>query len=559
MNRIKKYLCLLLVLLFGVSVLCPAVSAFDSGKTYYVDSIDGSDSGDGLSKETAWKTLGPAISMGLFLEAGDSILFRKGGTYECAVTVSYNGTKDSPVVFSSYGEGDKPVLWTNERKEVFQFIDCSYITVSDIAITAPNGGGIWIDTINKTSEGITLDNIYFYGIQNYKVNSRDNLSAGAAAARAAVMVKGLPARSRYAVNDLTIKNCEIYDCANGISLWGSWNDEQAPWCENEEDIDPVFNTGVLVENCYFHEMDAEAIIVGICDGALVTNCRAINCCQGEGVDENGEILYFTAAMWFWGSVNSTIQYCEIAGQKNVGDGMAVDFDSYSHNCTYQYIYSHDNVRFMCNCPNYSGQHGNTVRYCLSVNDNGGRSRMAGSAGEYGFSFYNNTIINCGEFQMQYIHDSFVANNIIIPMEGAVVSYDLFQLGENNVFTNNCYYDVMTPLVDIGSLNTVPGFSGGDFTDRLSFELSGDSPLIGAGVKVDDDLEYDFFGNKITSNNIGCYGGNGTDAEYESESFFTKILRTVNDIMTVLRHEFDVIKEEIEELIDKRKQDTVVNA
>ena len=190
-------------------------------------------------------------------------------------------------MISSYGEGEKAILKTEANTEVLQLIDCSYVTISNLHFIAPNGGGIWIDTLEKTSEGITIDNVLFTDMQNYEGSNRDNLSMGAAVARAAIMIKGLPARSRYAVNDLTITNCEVYNCANGFLIWGSWNDEQNPWCKTEEEVDPIYNEGVLVKNCYFHEMDAEAVVVGICDGALVTHCRAINCCQGEGIDEKG--------------------------------------------------------------------------------------------------------------------------------------------------------------------------------------------------------------------------------------------------------------------------------
>ena len=502
---------------------------------YYLDSVAGDDSNSGTDINSPVKTI--AGLKDLNIGPGTHFLFKNGGEYECAVTLTCSGTKENPVVISSYGEGEKALLYTNDKKEVFCLFDCSYVTVSDVHIKAPNGGGIWIDTYNQTSEGIVIDNVYFTDMQNYQVHSRDDFSRGAAAARAAVMVKGLPARSRYAVNDLTISNCEVYNCANGFMIWGSWNDEQAPWCE-EEDIDPVYNEGLLIKGCYLHEMDAEAVVVGICKGALVTHCRAINCCQGVGVDKNGEIEYFTAAMWFWGSESSTIQYCEIAGQKNFGDGMTVDFDSFTHNCTYQYIYSHDNVRFMCNCPNHSGHHGNTVRYCLSVNDNGGRSTTAvGAQGEHNFSFYNNTIVNCGEFQFKNLYDSYIANNIIVAGEGATFAYDV-DPSRNNVFENNCYYDIMNPLVDIGAMNTVPGFSGTDYSDPESFKLSADSPLIGAGAAVDVDT--DFYGNPVESNNIGCYGGKGTDAEYKGESIIEKIIRTIRNIITTLKHEIYVI-------------------
>ncbi len=539
MKKVGKILCfaLALTVVFG-SMAAFSYAAENAKNYYYIDAINGDDSNSGTEIDSAVKTL--AGLKELNVGPGTHFLFRNGGEYECAATLTCNGTKENPVVISSYGDGEKAVLYTNEKTEVLRLFDCSYVTVSDLQITAPNGGGIWIDTYNQTSEGIIIENVYFYDMQNYEVHSRDDFSNGAAVARAAVMVKGLPAKSRYAVNDLTIRNCEVFECANGFMLWGSWNDEQNPWCQNEEDIDPVYNEGTLVENCYFHEMDAEAVVVGICKGALVTNCRAINCCQGgEELDENGKIEYFTAAMWFWGSESSTIQYCEIAGQKNIGDGMAVDFDSHTNNCTYQYIYSHDNVRFMCNNPNYSGHNGNTVRYCLSVNDNGARSTTAvGSSGEHNFSFYNNTIVNCGEFQFKNLYNAYIANNIIVPEDGATFAYDV-DSSRGNVFENNCYYNALTPLVDMGAMNTLPGFSGTDYSDVNSFKLSADSPFIGAGTKIDG-VEKDFFGNPIQSNNIGCYGGTGTDAEYEEEGIFELIIRTIKNFFQTIWHEIYVI-------------------
>ena len=538
----KKALSILLALFMVLSTQGLIAFAQGTENYYYVDSVNGDDSNTGRDIDHPAKTIwGLDITE---ISAGTHFYFKNGGEYDCAVTLTCSGTKENPIVITSYGEGEKAILKTNEHTEVLRLFDCSYITVSNLQITAPNGGGIWIDTLNQTSEGIVIDNVYFTDMQNHTVTSRDNFSNGAADARAAVMVKGLPARSRYAVNDLTITNCEVYNCANGVLLWGSWNDEQNPWNCTEEEIDPVYNTGVVVENCYFHDMDAEAVVVGICDGALVTNCRAINCCQGEGVDENGEILYYTAAMWFWGSENSTIQYCEIAGQKNVGDGMAIDFDSHSNNCTYQYIYSHDNTRFMCNCPFYSGHNNNTVRYCLSVNDNRGRSRLSANPGEHGLNFYNNTVINCGDFYMIDMYNSVIANNIIVPADGCVVAYDMADyFRDGNVFMNNCYYNTDTPLCDITSLNTVPGFTGNDYADMYSFALSAGSPLIGAGVEIEgNDLTTDIFGNKITSNNIGCYGGSGEDTEYTREGFVEKIIRIIKSLYIRICREIEGLKD-----------------
>lgn len=536
MKKTISYLLTVCILLTSISIIAFATSS----KTYYIDSINGNDSNSALSPDDAVKTI-----RGLkFNEVspGDTFLFRNGGVYEETIYISdWNGTKDAPIVISSYGDGKKAVLRTDLPTDVITLVDCSYITISDLDITAPNGGGIWINTINKTSEGITLDNIYFHDMPNGKVTTRSDCTNGAARARSAVMVKSFPQASRFPVNNLTISNCEVDNIANGFIIWGSWNEEGNGWVENEKDIDPVFNEGLLITDCYLHDMDAEAILIGICEGALVTNCRMIDTCQGEGLDENGEIQFFTAACWFWGSRNSTVQYCEIAGQKNYGDGMTVDFDSYSHGCTYQYIYSHDNMRFMCNNPNYSGHHGNTVRYCLSINDNGGRSTTAvGSAGEHELNFYNNTIINSAEFQLLNMYNAIVANNIFVMQNGATFAYDIGTSFKGNKISNNCYYNVMTPLIDLTSFNTKPGFAGEDTDDILSFVLSEDSPLIGAGIEIEGAPETDFYGNTITSNNIGCYGGNGVDVPYQAETRIEKLFRMIKNVFETLIHEIIVI-------------------
>ena len=527
----KRFFCLFLTVLLLLSALpCYAV---DSSVTYYVDSVNGSDQNTGTAPEQAFQTVEPLKT--LTLTPGAKLLFCRGGSYPCELTLTCSGTKDEPILISSYGDETlgKPHLYTDSHTEVLRLFDCSYVTVSDLEITAHNGGGIWIDALQQTSVGITLTGLDMHDMQNVEWTDRDNLSNGAADARACVMVKGLPARSRYAVNDLTITDCDMYDCGNGISLWGSWNDEQTPWCE-EEDIDPIFNTGTLVENVYFHDMDAEAIIVGICDGALVTRCRSIDCCQGKGLNEDGSIKYFNAAMWFWGSVNSTIEHCEIAGQKNVGDGMSVDFDSYSHHCTYQYIYSHDNQRFVCNNPNHSGHHGNVVRYCLSVNDNGGSNRLGGSAKEYGIQFYNNTIINCLDFDISRIPDGLVANNIFAPLPGYHVRYDLDSRKQNTVITNNCYYNTLVPIVDRHPFVQTPGFVSDKLDEADSFRLVTGSPLLTKGIDTGCELTEDFFGNPITQNSVGCYAADGVAGKYPKADALTFVFRYIRVILQTLK-------------------------
>lgn len=99
-----------------------------------------------------------------------------------------------------------------------------------------------------------------------------------------------------------------------------------------------------------------------------------------------------------------------------------------------------------------------------------------------------------------------------------------------------FFIIYSPLIDFTSMNTVPGFAGADTDDIYSYVLSADSPLIGAGVEIDDGLTTDFFGNEITSNNIGCYGGNGVDVEYKGETKIEKLMRTIRNLFQTIIHE-----------------------
>ncbi|MBQ8551373.1 MAG: hypothetical protein IJ428_01010 [Clostridia bacterium] len=72
------------------------------GTAYYV-SRDGDDNGDGLTPETAWRTLDKVSSAELL--PGDGVLFRRGDLFRGSVA-----TKDG-VSYGAWGTGDKPKLY----------------------------------------------------------------------------------------------------------------------------------------------------------------------------------------------------------------------------------------------------------------------------------------------------------------------------------------------------------------------------------------------------------------------------------------------------------------
>jgi hypothetical protein len=121
---------------------------------YYVKN-GGSDSANGLSDETAWASVAKVVSsMQLFIP-GDSILFKKGGTWiDALLTVGRAGSQGKNIVICSYGQGSKPVLSARPGMPVIQVTTSGrgYWTISnlDIRATTPPEG-------HKQSQGIAFE------------------------------------------------------------------------------------------------------------------------------------------------------------------------------------------------------------------------------------------------------------------------------------------------------------------------------------------------------------------------------------------------------------------
>ena len=75
---------------------------------YYVSSSVGSDDNNGISKETAWSSLGK-VNASRF-EPGDKILFKSGDEFFGSLIINNSGQPGSPISFSSYGEKNLPII-----------------------------------------------------------------------------------------------------------------------------------------------------------------------------------------------------------------------------------------------------------------------------------------------------------------------------------------------------------------------------------------------------------------------------------------------------------------
>ncbi len=72
-----------------------------NSQTFYIDSVNGDDSKDGLSEATAWKSL-EKVNEQVF-QPGDNILFHAGSAWEGQLKPKGSGTAENPIKIGSYG------------------------------------------------------------------------------------------------------------------------------------------------------------------------------------------------------------------------------------------------------------------------------------------------------------------------------------------------------------------------------------------------------------------------------------------------------------------------
>src|ERR1035437_9219293 len=133
-KHLSRILILLLIVQVAIGVFAfPVNQAKAAGRTYYVDSVAGSDSYDGLEQTHTTGTTGPFATIAHInamgcgsgagqLAPGDSVLFDSGETWREQLTVPCSGTFGNPITFGVYGSGAMPVIsganvfssWTTE-------------------------------------------------------------------------------------------------------------------------------------------------------------------------------------------------------------------------------------------------------------------------------------------------------------------------------------------------------------------------------------------------------------------------------------------------------------
>lgn len=191
-----------------------------TGTAYYVSSSTGDDANDGLTENTAFKTLARASEV--VLEAGDGILLKCGDVWTGETFMPQgSGTFEEPVVIYSYGTGNRPVIKNAGMDKSCVVLEGNQgIIVAGLEL-AESYGGLLIQYQGENSLGndyLHLENLYVrdmidaFNSDPYEYN---HTSFG-------IALRGnvdWNADTRLMLTNFVMRDIEFYNCE--VGFWGS--------------------------------------------------------------------------------------------------------------------------------------------------------------------------------------------------------------------------------------------------------------------------------------------------------------------------------------------------
>ena len=453
--------------------------------TYYADSENGSDTNDGKSMKTAWRTLAK-INSGEFA-AGDKVLLKAGSHWTGFLAPGGSGNQKAVISLGKYGAGPKPKINAESKFLAALYLrNVEYWTVSDLDIAntgtwgLPNLTGALVKLEDfGTAHEITLRNLDVHDVAGSLVKSEGGGNGIHCAAG------GEKVKSRY--DGLLIENCHLtHNDRNGITMSGYW--ARQAWFPSLR---------VVIRGNRLEDIGGDGIVPIACDGALIERNIITRCRQR--CDDSA------AGIWPWSCDNTIVQRNEVSGMKGTRDGQGFDSDWNCRNTLFQYNYSHDNdggFMLICNdgsvkAPWSIGNIGTIIRYNVSRNDGERTFQITGPCRDT--SIYNNTIVieknqkiyavQAGDWGGDWTENTRFINNIFYA-EGAA-KFDFGGM-RKTVFERNVFYGALENRPDDpAALRENPRFAHADKSGPDSLRLLPDSPCLRAGKIIPNNGGRDF--------------------------------------------------------------------
>lgn len=347
---------------------------------YYVSSINGNDSNDGLTPLSPFLSLDKINS--ITINAGDKILLEKGSVFDNQFLHLKNcgDINGEFIEIASYGEGDRPpFINTNGNGVWFQdygmpldysghvykgnvsssilLYDVENIIVKDIEIAnseefttlsdysaaeKQDRTGVAVVAQNRgTLHSITLTNLFIHDVNGNVYNKHMN-NGGIYMTSFKPKDEEKTGVARY--DGVTVEGCYV----KNVSRWGiavGYTYRHADFATkhlNEETFKNFGNENILITGNYLKNVGGDAITPMYALKAIVEH-NVSDSCALEMNDRyyrnpGKRMGKVAAAIWPWKCKNALLVYNEAVDTKLNQDGMAYDADS-GDGTTYKYNYS----------------------------------------------------------------------------------------------------------------------------------------------------------------------------------------------------------------------------
>jgi len=273
-----------------------------TGTTYYVDATNGSDSNNGTSTSTPWKSLSKVNSASL--KSGDAVLFKCGEVFRPA-SISNTASLDTTagVTYGSYGSGAKPVItgslknytantWTNESGNIWYTTGMGTSTCNDVGIVVYNYGSL-IGNMKLTKAALAKNGDFFY-------RGPDDTKTGTGG-KIYVYCDSNPA-TKYSSIEIG-QNVDIISLSSNVTI----NNICIKY-GGKHGMDGANLSNVAISNCQISYIggaygDTARLGNGVQLGLSASNCRVKNCYVTECFDAG-----LTFQDWNGGGTFSSINF-----------------------------------------------------------------------------------------------------------------------------------------------------------------------------------------------------------------------------------------------------------
>ncbi len=510
--------------------------------TYYLDDVSGNDHNSGTTVEHSWKTMQRLNQV--LLKPGDSVLFRRGGSWIGNLAPKGSGLPGKRIVVGAYGNGPVPVIDANgevgkgeKASYTIRLFNQEYIEFRDLTVRnfrdfetprehleKENVSFVFAPKIALYIEGRdcgTLHDIFLTNLEICNVNGDMSNKNNGGVFVEITWDEDETKRIKSNFDGLFTENCYIHDVdRTGWSNTSVWWDRSlhSQWGEKLADGKThnwYPSRRIVLRNNRFEASGANALIVRVAEAPLVEH----NLFFRNGVKGSGNVSFpFNCdnALFQYNEACYTVYNSATDSWNSRPDVDAGGFDSdfRCKNTVIQYNYSHHNgfgaILVCCDgSSKTSFNDGTVIRYNIFENNAHHEIRISGPATNT--RIYNNVVFSgSGMDSVMLIYhkswkgysDSTAYLNNIFYSEGSGSSVGLGNSTRNFFSANLFYGKIAGEPEDLHKITGDPRFVNGQppflgWKQFLKFLLQEGSPAIDTGFEVPGHPGRDMLGTPVT--------------------------------------------------------------